>query len=128
MTVAPSGIRTDARGPTALMRDPLTNTTASGRGGPPFPSMTVQPTMASMAPWEPVALDATRLKVSASPSRHNNFPIDIYLLRVDIKNWQSDYVLYSFRNDWTELAAESLAGLRDRIPIEKAPDVIDSLQ
>ena len=64
-----------------------------------------------MAPWEPGALDATRLTVSASPSRHNNFPVDIYLLHVDIKNWQSDYVLYSFRDDWTELAAEPLAGL-----------------
>ena len=66
--------------------------------------------------------------VSASPSRHNNFPVDIYLLRVDIKNWQGDYVLYSFRNDWTELAAESTAGLWARIPTEKAPDVLDSLQ
>src|SRR5262245_6340290 len=111
MTVAPSGIRTDARGPTALMRDPLTNTTASGSGGPPFPSMTVQPTMASMAPWEPGALGATTLKVSAAPSRHNNFPVYIYRLRVDSKYWQSDYVLYSFRHDWTELAAESFAGL-----------------
>src|SRR5215813_9402727 len=111
MTVAPSGIRTDARGPTALMRDPLTNTTASGSGGPPFPSMTVQPTMASTSPWERGALGATRLTVIASPSRHNNFPMDIYLLRVDINNWQSDYVLYPFRNDWTGLAAESLAGL-----------------
>src|SRR5262245_54417849 len=128
MTVAPSGIRTDARGPTALMRDPLTNSTASGSGGPPFPSMTVQPTMASMAPWEPGALDATRLTVSASPSRHNNFPLDIYLLRVDIKNWQNDYVLYSFRNDWTELAAEIIAALSARIPMEKALDVLDSLQ
>src|SRR5215510_14959394 len=128
MTVAPSGIRTDARGPTALMRDPPTNTTASGSGGPPFPLMTVHPTMASMAPWEPGALAATRLTVSASPSRHDNFPIDIYLLRVDIKSWQSDYVLYSFRNDWTELAAESNAGLRARIPIKKALDVLDSLQ
>src|SRR5215510_12319270 len=108
MTVAPSGIRTDARGPTALMRDPLTNTTASGSGGPPFPSMTVQPTMASMAPWEPGALNATRLTISASPSRHNNFSMDIDLLRVDIKSWQTVIVLYSVRNDWTELAGQNL--------------------
>src|SRR5262247_664015 len=105
MTVAPSGIRTDARGPTALMRDPLTNTTASGSGGPPFPSMTVQPTMASMSPWEPGALGATRLTVSASPSRHKNFPMDIYLLHVDIKKIGRVIVLYPFRNDCTELAA-----------------------
>src|SRR5215470_7071913 len=81
MTVAPSGIRTDARGPTALMRDPLTTTTASVSGGPPFPSMTVQPTMASIAPWEPGAPVATRLTVSARPRRHNNLNLDINLLR-----------------------------------------------
>src|SRR5262245_40845225 len=81
MTVAPSGIRTDARGPTALMRDPLTTTTASGSGGPPFPSITAHPTMAIVAPCEPGALDATRLMAIASPSHRDDSPLDINHLR-----------------------------------------------
>src|SRR5262245_195783 len=123
MMVAPSGIRTDARGPTALMRDPLITTTASGSGGPPFPSMTAQPTMARVAPWELGAPVATRLTVSASPRRHNNFPLDIDLLREDIKSWQTVIVLYLFRNDWTELAAVGFSlGRRFRFGVRVAPD------
>src|SRR5262245_27347066 len=114
MTVASSGIRTDARGPTALTRDPLTITTASGSGGPPFPSMTVQPTMANEAPWEPGVPGATRMTASARLRRHNDFILDMDLLRsvqtptqviADIKSRQAVFVLYSFRNDWTELDA-----------------------
>ena len=43
---APAGIRTDARGPTALIRCPLTTMTASLTGAPPLPSISVPPTMA----------------------------------------------------------------------------------
>src|SRR5262245_14287388 len=82
MMVAPSGIRTEARGPTALMRDPLTTITASGSGGPPFPSMTAQPTMASVAGWEPVATVAMRLTISARPGRDNDFILHIDLIRL----------------------------------------------
>src|SRR5262245_44141646 len=99
MTVAPSGIRTDARVPTALMRDPLTTTTASGSGVPPFPSMTAQPTMAIVALCELGAPVVTRLTISASPRRHNDFSMYIDLLRADIIGWQTAIVLYSFRND-----------------------------
>src|SRR5262245_35518438 len=105
MTVAPSGILTDARGPTALMRDPLTTTTASGSDGLPFPSITAQPTMSTVALCELGAPVVTRLTISASPSLPNDFSIDIDILRTDIISWRTVIVLYSLSNDWTELAA-----------------------
>src|SRR5262245_40808668 len=49
MTVAPAGTRTDDLGPIAVMRCPVTTTIASRIGGPPFPSITVPPTIA----WTP---------------------------------------------------------------------------
>src|SRR5262245_14085027 len=46
---APAGIDTARRGPTAVMRAPSTTMTASGIGGPPWPSMSVAPTIADRA-------------------------------------------------------------------------------
>ena len=49
--VAPAGIVTAVRGPMAVIREPDTTMTASLRGGPPVPSMTVAPTIAVVAAW-----------------------------------------------------------------------------
>src|SRR3954462_2979321 len=51
MVAAPSGTRVLARGPTAEIRLPVITTTAFGTGDPPFPSITVAPTMATTDCW-----------------------------------------------------------------------------
>ena len=49
MTSASAGTSTEARSPTAAMRSPSMTRTPSGIGAPPFPSMIVAPTMATVA-------------------------------------------------------------------------------
>src|SRR5882762_3196435 len=46
ITRAPAGTLTEARGPAATILPPTTTTTASGTGVPPFPSISVAPTIA----------------------------------------------------------------------------------
>src|SRR5262245_13688793 len=84
MTVAPGGTRTDGLGPIAVMRCPVTTIIASRIGGPPFPSITVPPTIAWTAACcaaglptvvavrkiptaSAIALDAVRVSIETSP-------------------------------------------------------------
>ena len=46
MTRAPAGTVTEARGPISAIRCPRITMVASESGGPPFPSITVAPTIA----------------------------------------------------------------------------------